>query len=30
MLLQLLNNNNGKHSVLVRKCKVVEILEEAG
>jgi len=30
MLLQLLNNKNGKHNVLVRNYKVVEILKEAG
>jgi hypothetical protein len=30
MFLQLLNNKNGKHNVLVRNCKVVEILKEAG
>jgi len=30
MLLQSLNNKNGKHNVLVRKCKVVENLKEAG
>lgn len=30
MLLQLLNNKNGKHNVLVRKCTLVEILKEAG
>jgi len=30
MLLQLLNNKNGKHNVLVRKCKVVEIFKQAG
>jgi hypothetical protein len=29
MLLQLLNNKNGIHNVLVRRCKVVEILKEA-
>jgi len=30
MLLQIINNKNGKHNVLVRNCKVVEILKEAG
>jgi hypothetical protein len=30
MPLQLLNKKNGKHNELVRKCKAVEILKEAG